>query len=241
MPIPLGNRFKVRTFLLAIAVAGLLVAWLRYPAENHFSVLSCTISFLGSPDANRNPEGWRFYQVGMTALLLLLCSFAAERHVKLRPRIGSTAMWSSAAITVSFALLMAATWIPDSRQGEWFGMRTGEFHTRIAIIAIPFMAGGILLDGVALRRSGVRFRVLWPFVVFGLLMVTGTSMLMAWKRMCRVDSTLSHWPGDGLYSTPLWEWIAFTYLVGLMVWLGRTRAWQPTHNAGGQPRSKTAD
>ena len=67
----------------------------------------------------------------------------------------------------------------------------------------------------ALWRSGVRIRALWPFHLYGLIVLVGTAKLMAWERMCRRDPTLPEWPGEGLYSTPLWEWIAFTYLIGI--------------------------
>jgi hypothetical protein len=109
-------------FLLAIAVVSLMTAWWRYPAENHFSILRCTISFLGSPDANRNPDGWRFYQAGMTALLLLLFNLAWERHERLRGRIGAVAGWSSAAMFTALTLILLAVWIPDTRAGQLFGL-----------------------------------------------------------------------------------------------------------------------
>ena len=214
-------RQRLRACLVAIAVLGLVVAWWRYPAENRYSILRCTISFLGSPDANRNPHGWRFYQVGMTALILLLFSLAAERHERLGGQMGKVALGSSAAISVSLLLILLVTWIPDSQERHWFGIRAGDVHTPVAILAIPFMGCGILLDGLALWRSGVSVRALWPFHLYGLIVLVGMAELMAWERMCRRDPTLSAWPGDGLHSTPLWEWIVFTCLIGFMVWMAR--------------------
>jgi hypothetical protein len=214
-------RQRHRACLVAIAVIGLVTAWWRYPMENHYSILRCTISFLGSPDAERNPHGWRFYQVGMTALILLLYSLVAERHIRLRRQIGRAALWSSAAISVSLLLILLVTWIPDSHEQHMFGMRAGDIHTPAAILAIPIMSCGILLDAVALWWSGVRARALWPFHLYGLIVLVGTSELMAWERMCRRDPTLSSFPGEGLHSTPLWEWIAFSYLVGFMIWMAR--------------------
>jgi hypothetical protein len=212
-------RQRFRACLVAIAVIGLGVAWWRYPEENHYSIMRCTISFLGSPDANRNPHGWRFYQAGMIALVLLLFSLAAERHVKLGRRIGRVALLSSAAIAVSLTLILLATWIPDSHERYCFGIRATDVHTRMAILAIPIMGCGIVLDCLALWWSGAPIRALWPFHLYGLIVFVGTAELMAWERMCRRDPTLPEWPGQGLHSTPLWEWIAFTYLIGFMVWM----------------------
>lgn len=39
-----------------VAVTGIGIAWALYPAENGFSFVTCTLSFLGSPDAHRNPS-----------------------------------------------------------------------------------------------------------------------------------------------------------------------------------------
>lgn len=213
------RRQRFRACLAAIAAIGLAVACWRYPAENHYSILRCTISFLGSPDANRNPHGWRFYQAGMTALILLLFSLAMERHARLSGQIGKAALWSSAALSVSLTLILLATWVPDSQERYLFGIRAGDVHTPLAILAIPFMGSGIVLDGLALWWSGVRVRALWPFYLYGLIVLVGAAKLMAWERMCRRDPTLPEWPGEGLYSTPLWEWIVFTYLIGIMVWM----------------------
>jgi hypothetical protein len=134
-------------------------------------------------------------------------------------QIGKAVLWSSAAISVSLTLILLVTWVPDSQELHWFGICAGDVHTPVAILAIPFMGCGIVLDCLALWWSGVRVRTLWPFHLYGLIVLVGTAKLMAWERMCRLDSTLTEWPGEGLYSTPLWEWIVFTYLVGIMVWM----------------------
>ncbi|MFM7103462.1 MAG: hypothetical protein ACKO3N_20130, partial [Verrucomicrobiota bacterium] len=71
---------RIRPILGTLAVAGLAGSWWLYPEENAYSILRCTISYLGSPDPDRNPPGWRVYQAGMTCLLLLSASYAWERH-----------------------------------------------------------------------------------------------------------------------------------------------------------------
>ena len=216
------NR-NLSVLLSSVAVLGLTTAWWCYPAENRFSIMRCTISYLGSPDADRNPTGWRFYQVGMTALVFLLFGLAVERHRRLRSTIGKAAVWSSGTVFIALTLMMTVVWVPDSREVGWSGIRIGEWHTRMAILAIPFMTCGILLDGVALWWAGVRWRALWPFHLYGMIVLVGTLELTTWERMCRRDATLPHWPGPGLHSTPLWEWISFSYLIGFMIWMAHGR------------------
>lgn len=230
---------KLTVLLSAVAVLGLVTAWWLYPAENQYSIMRCTISFLGSPDANRNPAGWRFYQVGMTALAVLLFRLAAARHRRLRALIGRAVVCSSGFIFVALTLLLLAVWIPDSRQSGWLGLRMGDWHTRMAIIAIQFMGLGIVVDGIALWVCGVNWRVLWPFQLYGVITLFGTVMLARWEAMCRRDPTLPHWPGPGLHSTPLWEWIMFSYLIGFMIWMAHGRL--PVQRKAERPGKRPAD
>lgn len=205
----------------AIAAGGVLVAWWRYPVENHFSILRCTISFLGSPDPDRNPGGWRFYQVGMTAFNILLCQLVAVRHRRLRPQLGRVSHFTTGAIFVALGLMLVVTWVPDTRQMGWLGFRITDWHTHLAVLAIPFLLGGITVEGFAVARAGGGWRRLWPYWLYALLAGVGTYELHTWELMCRRNPTLPHWPGNGLHSTPLWEWVSFLYLVAFLFWTAR--------------------
>lgn len=204
-----------------MAILGLGIAWWLYPAANRYSVLTCTISYLGSPDANRNPSGWRFYQVGMTALIVLMLDLLRERHRRCVRGTWSLSGMASPPLFGAMTLLLLAVWIPDSRTGDWFGMTNGALHTRLAILAIPVMGLGLLLDTLGAFRDGVRLAALWPAHLFAALAGTAFWKLSEWERMCRADPALKHWPGDGLHSTPLWEWILFVYLVAHVAWTAR--------------------
>lgn len=223
-PVHPGSPFRrLQPILGTLAVAGLAGAWWLYPEQNDYSILRCTISYLGSPDADRNPPGWRVYQAGMTCLLLLSASFAGERH----RRDARPGAWLAASASpptfAALGLLVLAVWIPDSRSGRWFGMTTSQLHTRLAIAAIPVMGLGLFLDALACLRAGLGWLRLWPAHLFGIIVLSGAFLLRQWEEICRLDPTRRHWPGDGLHSTPLWEWIGFAYLTGYLVWLGRRR------------------
>ena len=210
-----------RRALLCLGILGMVVAWGLYPQENRYSPLRCTISYLGSPDADRNPSGWRIYQVGMSALLLWMADLLVLRH-----RRGVRSRWSlggaaSLALALGLVMILITVWIPDSRSGHWFGMTRGQFHTRIALWGIPILGLGVILDAAAYLRRGGTLRSLWPFHLYASVSAFGFQQLMEWERLCREDRSLRHWPGDGLHSTPLWEWIFF---VGLMLhwgWMAR--------------------
>ena len=164
----------------------------------------------------------------MTAVVLLLFGLVFERHRRLRGGIGRVAVWSSGALFIALALILLAVWIADTREVRWFGVRTGEVHTRMSIVAILFKGCGIVIDGVALHWVGVRTHRLWPFHLYTLIALVGGVELISWEKMCRRNPTLHHWPGEGIHSTPLWEWIVFAYLIAFMVWMAHGRL--PTAN-----------
>ena len=216
---------RVRVGLAVVAVVGLLWSWCLYPAANRYSILRCTISYLGSPDADRNPDGWRVYQVGMTSLILLMLGFLADRHRRCVRGAWSLSGVASVPLFAAMGLLLSSVWIPDSRSGDWFGMTSSQVHTRLAILAIPVMGLGLFLDTIGAFRDGMRFVALWPAHLFAAVVGVGFWQLAEWERMCRLDKSLKHWPGDGLHSTPLWEWILFVYLVGHILWMARRKGW----------------
>ena len=219
----LKNGPMRRRVLFFLGIVGMGVAWSLYPSENRYSPMRCTISYLGSPDDDRNPAGWRTYQVGMTALLLWMADMLMHRHrrgVRNWVSLGGAASFT---LALGLAMILATVWIPDSRSGHWFGMTSGQFHTRIALWGIPILGLGVVLDAVAYLRAGGALRSLWPFHLYAGVTAFGFQQLMEWERLCREDRSLSHWPGDGLHSTPLWEWIFFVSLMLHWRWMARRR------------------
>lgn len=210
-----------RRVLLALGLVGMAVAWALYPAENRYSPMRCTISYLGSPDADRNPDGWRVYQVGMTSLLLWMADLLLLRHQRWVSRWASLGGAATLTLAAGLAMILTTVWIPDSRSGDWFGMTRGQFHTRVALLGIPVLGLGVVLDAAAFLRLGSGFVRLWPFHLYAGVTAFGFHQLMEWERLCREDRSLRHWPGEGLHSTPLWEWIFFTGLMIHWGWMAR--------------------
>lgn len=200
------------------------MAWWLYPAENHYSPLTCTISYLGSPDPERNPAGWRIYQIGMTALILLMASLLRDRHDRFKGPRSLPGRLGTFPFGLALALLLTSVWIPDSRTLLFLGRKATQVHTQLAILAIPIMGLGLLLDTMGRFFQGSRLLALWPAWLFAALFGIGLWKLSEWEHLCRLDPRLKHWPGDGLHSTPLWEWILFVYLTGHFFWMARRRA-----------------
>lgn len=214
----------IRCALALCAVAGLSTAWFLYPAENQYSIVTCTISYLGSPDADRNPQGWRVYQFGMTTLILLMGWLLSDRHRQFQGPRSLLGRSASLPLFSALILLLAATWIPDSRSLQFFGEKATRVHTRLALIAIPIMGIGLFLDTLGRFVKGVQPAKLWPAFLFASLVAFGLWKLTEWESLCRANPALRHWPGDGIHSTPLWEWITFSYLTVHFFWMAKPNA-----------------
>ena len=104
-----------RRRLLCLGIVGMVVAWGLYPSENRYSPMRCTISYLGSPDADRNPAGWRIYQLGMTALLLWMADLLVLRHRRWARNWASLSGASSFTLAIGLVMILLTVWIPDSR------------------------------------------------------------------------------------------------------------------------------
>lgn len=228
---PLVSTRTLRIALAVVAMAGLCGAWWLYPAGNHYSIVTCTISYLGSPDPDRNPAGWRIYQVGMTSLILLMGSLLRDRHAQFVGTRALVARLATIPLVLALSLLLASVWIPDSRWVVFLGHKATRVHTQLAILAIPVMGLGLTLDTVGRFILGTRLLDLWPAFLFAVLFVVGFWNVSEWERLCRLDPTLKHWPGDGIHSTPLWEWILFVCLNGHFVWMSRPSPTRPEPNA----------
>lgn len=209
--------------LLLIAVFGIGTAYRLYPAENEFSIMRCTVSFLGSPDPDRNPPGWRWHQLGMSSLILALSQMIWWRHRNFLPFTGPVIRKASALYAAGFALIFLAVWIVDSDNILWAGIREGVIHTQVAIIGILTLLVAVSVDGVTLTRAGLPKRSQWPFKVYACMWVVTIFCLASWQWQCWRDPGLKHWPGEGIYSTPMWEWLLLAYLIGFVIWISRRR------------------
>jgi hypothetical protein len=138
-----------------------------------YSILTCTISYLGSPDPDRNPHGWRIYQLGMTTLILLMGWLLVDRHQQFEGPRSLPARSASVPLSIALLLLLAATWIPDSRSLQFLGEKATRAHTRLALVAIPIMGIGLFLDTLGRFVNGVRLAKLWPAFLFASLVAFG--------------------------------------------------------------------
>jgi hypothetical protein len=217
--------------LALVTLGGFGAARWFYPVENSFSVMTCTISFLGSPDANRNPDGWRFYQAGMTAAVLLLAVLACNRAGRFLGRPPALRAAATVAFLAALALVLASAWIPDSRELLWIGQRSGALHNRVAIAGIAVMMAAVSMDALSLTLGRAGGWLLAPHAALAAASGTGLLALRSWRLQCEANPELRYWPGQGIYSTPMWEWIVFSLLWILLLTQARASRRLPRRSA----------
>lgn len=222
---------------------GLIVlAWLGYPADHHFSIRTHTFSFLGSYNPEHNPRFWWLFSLTMVFWGLSEIPVVLHFHRS----FAKCAPWLSAAGTGWLAVgclgIMLVGIFPDVRD-EWrAGLRYTQVHTWAALLVAVGFGSGFLLYVLALLKSVLQRawtgttrgfphrRAAWPLLFW--VAGTGTCLFMLWRwahiygRMKALAASTgrpigSSW-AEGLktwYSFPLWENLAIYTLYVALVWL----------------------
>jgi hypothetical protein len=95
----------------------------------------------------------------------------------------------------------------------------GEIHDVVAVSSIICLFLAILVMGFTLLLPDttpplISYGYNIAMVVFGI----GIPVRIVWVIKCKHNRSLKSFPGDGIYSLPLWEWILFGLLYFLIYW-----------------------
>lgn len=250
------GRFDGPGQVLVFGFGGLLLAgalfvgaWSLYPPENGYAFLRKSASYLGSFDERRNPDGWWLFSIGLFALGLVTLGAARFRHRALRPLIDPP--WPLHLATGAFlgggVLFILLGLVPDARSA-WIGpWNMNDIHDTLAAIIFWCLGIGMASDGLMLwgevRENGstrldVR-RLKRPYLAFAAVGLVAGISLLVWHVRCRLDASLQEWPGEGIYSFPMWEWI-LTF-AGPLTLVGAAWALAKAPPRIGPPRGDAAD
>jgi hypothetical membrane protein len=228
------GRGELRGYILIQVLAStslFFLAWLLYPPENHFSILTHTFSFLGSFEARHNPRGFVFFSVGLISLSLTLIPLILYRHRRLALVAKTVAVVASALLFVGCVGLMLVALFPDARQDFLKDLSYGRIHNKAALLAFAGLFGGLSMDGLIYAidrlprwpggkggRKLIYRRIVAPtFLILATVVGAAFVFLSLWEVRYPVlrarDPSITHWPGIGLYSFPLWEWLV---MIGLL-------------------------
>lgn len=233
----------------------ILAAWVAYPSEHHFSILTHTFSFLGSYNPEHNPRWWWLFSVAQIFWGLSEILIVSQVRRWFAEWSGWGAWLAAVGLWLGCAGIVLVGLFPDVR-AEWrWGLRYTDIHTQAALLVAAGFGGGLLLLG-SLVCYGFIFRAdadgyartALGRVAQPLLFWLGTDgvcvfMVLRWENIYAGMKAAavaagrpigSSW-AEGLktwYAFPLWENLAIYALYVTMAWL----ACAVSRSAGATPR-----
>ncbi|MCF2141489.1 MAG: hypothetical protein K9W44_15650 [Candidatus Lokiarchaeota archaeon] len=205
----------------------LFISWQFYPKSLNYSILTHTISYLG--DYTQNPKGWLYFTfsfivIGLSFIPLIF--YIHSRVVLIERwwgRLGSLFL-----IEGSIGIIIIA-FFPDVHGADFFqDMTLGKAHVLISTVTFLLFSAGFTIYGILFLvnaypnihrgkpdlypNAHTRY-VFISFAVFGM----GTLITQIISNIRDYP-----WPGPGIYSFPLWEWLlSFNFFISIY-WLAFT-------------------
>jgi len=239
---------QLRRYLVSEALIfwGLiLLCRLLYPAENRFSIMTHTFSFLGSFDAKHNPRFWFLFTIALVFWGLFTVPLVLFLHRRLR---GSSpwAVWPGTLLLLEGCLGMVLVGIFPDAHGKVVGdlMHT-HVHQDVALMAfagyglgIPWMGALLLKDQIRWIPWGGRRLFQWrksifPFAFYIVIFSIALYFQLKWEVVysemkANAQATGakigSHWSEalNTVYSFPLWENVLIYTMYTFMAWFPLT-------------------
>lgn len=226
---------RVTILLWATAAVCFVICWMLHPASCDFSIFDDTISHFGKPGTHGNSFGFLAFHLGFATLCLYMYISIKYRDRQLRALPGSNTARATQLYTAGILGLVLSLIFPDSKLFTFIGISYRKFHGGVVVVGIFCFAGAILHDtrklwslfsAQKMEKKDIKNtfipKKLRPIVLLAGIFGLGLTFMGIWEVRCYLDASLDHWPGEGIFSTALWEWIIFTYLIVFMFWYTRT-------------------
>ena len=219
----------------------IFTAWMSYPADHHYSIMSHTFSFLGTWDPQHNPEHWYFFSMAMAFWSVASVPLVFYHH----RRFALISRWG--AHVGAFLLLLGCigtlgvACFPDARGPVIGTLEWTHIHEKAAIlVAIGYTLGLLWFGGMLLRDRIARamsgqpgpfdhWRLTWPYLFWLAVTAMAVSNQVTWgihyegmKKAAAAAGTHigSSWAMslNTFYAFPLWENIVIYTLFIFLAW-----------------------
>jgi hypothetical membrane protein len=214
-----GNFSKREFTRIYIPIFGIIfiscvfIALLFFPPELNWNPLERTISNLGSQE--ENPRGWFFISIALMSwgiLLIPILLYYHKRLVKLCKHTTRTGTFFGLVGCVFIFLIGIFT---DDGAIHVFGTNFGRIHVIVALagfggiaLAILFYFLPVLIDSFS-KRGNKQFPLKLVLPTYLIIHVAGIMVITIeiYKAIEGIG-----FPGPGLLSIALWEWILLSVL-----------------------------
>ena len=238
------HREELKLYLTAVSVYfwGLIfLAWLSFPADHKFSIMTHTFSFLGSFEAKHNPQWWWIFSIAMVSWGILMVPLVFYYHRRF------VAISRGGAVTGTLLLLLGCAGIsmvgifPDASPVLFGSVRWTDIHEKAALMVAAGFIFGLSCHGVLLLKDrffmannphGLRFdhgKLFWPYLMWSSVLAVSAYFLIRWEfvypqwkaaAMAEGRDIGSSWSASlgTRYSFPLWEQAMIYTLYIFLVW-----------------------
>ncbi|MHA1339989.1 MAG: DUF998 domain-containing protein [Promethearchaeota archaeon] len=198
----------------------MFIAYLFHRKQNPYSIMTHSISFLGSWIPERNPKGWwnlSIALIGQSIMFIPLNLYYYRNMAKI----------SSWAALVGVILLFIGSFgvflvgiVPDNEGYNFFkDLKYGQVHNVVAALGFGGYIFGNLWYGIMFIYDAIwgakiynLARFLPPYIILLVMVLIIAYTQWKWEQICQKDKSKEPFPGEGIYSFPLWEWIITFYL-----------------------------
>lgn len=241
------NAQEIKRYLVFVCVffwGFIFLAWLSYPKDHHYSIMTHTFSFLGSWDTKHNPQWWWLFSIAMLfwgvagiPLVMHIYSYFQE-IMPWGARLG-------AGLLIIGCLNIGLVGIfPDARTVLTGELRVTDIHTKVAIFAAAAFILGISWHGIMLlldlrdRRQIAHRGLIAPYVFWATVLSTASYFLIKWEFVYAEMKTHAQAAGipfgsswseamNTRYSFPLWENLSIYTLFIFLVWFSLVLTQKP--------------
>ncbi|HNZ49117.1 MAG TPA: DUF998 domain-containing protein [Candidatus Hydrogenedentes bacterium] len=221
------DRRSIKIYLASMSVlfwSLIFLAWLGYPTEHKYSIMTHTFSFLGSYDPQHSPVWWWLFTValilwGMTTIPLV---FYIHRHFSELSTAG--AHTGAACLLTGAVCIMLVGIFPDVKTPLTSTLRVTDVHEKVALLAAAGFILGNFTHGFLLlkdRFSGRQNLFVHRYfaVLYGIwlsILFTASYFLIKWEFVYAQMKAAAQATGqpigsswseamNTIYSFPLWE------------------------------------
>jgi hypothetical membrane protein len=228
------DRTTLKKYIIIQAIAVwffILVAYLLYPPSN-FSILECTFSYLGSFDPDRNVHGWYFFSIALFLMGIFFIPIELYRSRRVTPIESLSGKLITLIYLIGCIGVILVGVFPDTGVDFFQDVGNRKMHNLVSLLGFGGFLLGVLWESLLMgkdryphwlfskgkggRKLLDHSKLQYPYIFFYILAILVGIFVGGWEIVYPImraqDPYLSHWPGVGIFSFPLWEWMLIIYV-----------------------------